>query len=67
MAVYQIRINEKMAMGKSLLDFLRSIPQVVTFDMPSEKQYPKSEMYQRLNHAFADVRLMIDGKKKKKR
>ena len=66
MAVYQIRINEKMSMGKSLVAFLQSIPQVVTFEKPVEKVKPKSELYHSLDRAFADVRLMIDGKKKKK-
>ena len=62
MAVYQIRINEKKPLGKSLVAFLQSIPQVVTF----EEAKPKSELYHSLNHAFADVSLMMDGKKKKK-
>jgi len=66
MAVYQIRINEKMSMGKSIIAFLQSIPQVVTFEKPVEKPKPKSELYSSLNRAFADVRLMMDGKKKKK-
>ena len=66
MAVYQIRINEKMSLGKSLVIFLQSIPQVVTFEKPVEKTVPKSELYYSLNCAFADVRLMMDGKKRKK-
>ena len=66
MAVYQIRINERMAVGKSIIAFLQSLPQVVTFEMPKEKSAAKSELYHGLNSAFADVRLMLDGKKKKK-
>jgi len=66
MASYHIRINEKMSLGKSLVTFLQSIPQVVTFDMPKEKKTVKSELYESLNNAFADVRLMMDGKKRKK-
>ena len=66
MASYYIRINEKMSLGKSLVTFLQSIPQVVTFEIPKEKPIPKSELYDSLNQAFADVRLMMDGKKKKK-
>jgi hypothetical protein len=62
MAVYQIRINERMAVGKSIIAFLQSLPQVVTF----EKTKEKSELYHGLNSAFADVRLMLDGKKKEK-
>ena len=66
MAVYQIRVNEKMPLGKSLVTFLQSIPQVVTFEKPVEETKPQSELYHSLNRAFADVRLMMDGKKKKK-
>ena len=41
-------------------------PQVVTFEIPKEKQKLKSQVYHDLNSAFADVRLMMDGKKRKK-
>ena len=53
-------------MGKSIVAFLKSIPQVVTFETPKETLTPKSELYQSLDRAFADVRLMMDGKKKEK-
>jgi len=66
MAVYQIRINERMAVGKSLVAFMQSLPQVVTFEKTKEKTAVKSELYRGLNSAFADVRLMLDGKKKEK-
>ena len=66
MASYHVRINEKMGIGKSIVAFLQSIPQVVTFDIPKKKEKPKSELYHGLNSAFAEVRLMLDGKKKKK-
>ena len=66
MATYQIEINERMALGKSLLAFLHSVPQAVTFIKKERKPKPKSELYESLNRAFADVRLMIDGKKRKK-
>ena len=66
MAVYQIRVNEKMTVGKSIVAFLQSIPQVVTFEKPKEKSATKSELYHTLDRAFADVRLMLDGKKKEK-
>ena len=66
MASYHIRVNEKMALGKSLIAYLQSIPQIVTFEVPKEKPAPKSELYNSLDHAFADVRLMMDGKKRKK-
>ena len=64
MASYYIQINEKMSLGKSIVAFLQSVPQVVTFEMPIQK--PKSELYNGLNSAFADVRLMLDGKKREK-
>ena len=66
MAVYQIRVNEKKAAGKSIIAFLQSMPQVITFEKPTEKAASKSELYDGLNSAFADVRMMLDGKKKEK-
>ena len=66
MAVYQIRINEKMPLGKSLVALLQSVPQVVTFERSASKSAKKSELYESLDRAFADVRLMMDGKKRKK-
>ena len=66
MATYQIQINERMSLGKSIVAFLQSIPQIVTFEMPTEKSAPKSELYKSLDRAFRDVRLMMDGKKRKK-
>ena len=66
MTSYHIRVNEKMDIGKSVIAFLQSIPQVVTFETPKRKQAPKSELYNGLNSAFAEVRLMLDGKKKEK-
>jgi hypothetical protein len=66
MASYYIRVNEKMALGKSLVAFLQSIPQIVAFEIPKANPAPKSELYKSLDRAFADVRLMMDGKKRKK-
>ena len=66
MATYQITIDEEATLGKSLIALLQSIPQVVTFELPKRKAAKKSEQYHRLDRAFADVRLMMDGKKKKK-
>jgi len=64
MAAYHIQINEKMSLGKSVVAFLQSMPEVVTIEKAKEK--PKSELYHSLDRAFADVRLMLDGKKRKK-
>ena len=66
MATYQITINEKMALGKSVIAFLHSIPQAVTVEMPKKKQPKKSWLYYELEEAFNDVRLMKEGKKKEK-
>jgi len=66
MATYQITVNEKMALGKNLVALLQSVPQVVTFETPPKKEAKKSDLYHRLDSALADVRLMMDGKKRKK-
>ena len=66
MATYQIQVNEKTSLGRSLIALLQSVPQVVTFAKKERKPAPKSELYHSLNRAFADVRLMIDGKKREK-
>jgi hypothetical protein len=66
MASYQITIDERNVTGKSLVAFLHFIPQVVTFGKTKKKEAEKSELYHSLNRAFADVRLMMDGKKREK-
>ena len=66
MASYHIRINEKMSVGKNVIAYLQSIPQVVTLGIPKKREKHKSEQYNGLNSAFAEVRLMLDGKKRKK-
>jgi len=66
MATYQITVNEKAALGKSLVNLLKSVPQVVSFDMPKKKEAKKSWLYYELESAFNDVRLMREGKKRKK-
>ena len=75
MATYQIAIlvlctkytvNERMALGKSLLALLQSVPQAVTFEMPKKKEPKKSWLYYELEEAFNEVRLMREGKQKEK-
>jgi len=66
MATYQITINEKMSLGKSVIAFLHSIPQAVTVEMPKKKKPKKSWLYYELEEAFNDVRLMKEGKKREK-
>ena len=66
MATYQVQINERTSFGKSLVTFLQSIPQAVTFELTEKKPVTKSELYKSLDSAFRDVRLMMDGKKREK-
>jgi len=69
MAMYQMYINERMSLGKSLVAYLQSIPQIVTIQTSKAKEeetISPEELYGNLNRAFADVKLMIDGKKRKK-
>ena len=68
MATYQIQINERMQLGKSLVAYLQSIPQIVTFQKEEQKEeiISSEELYENLDCAFRDVKLMIDGKKRKK-
>jgi len=66
MATYQIQINERTSLGKSIVTLLRSVPQAVMLKKTEEKTESEFNLYDSLDRAFADVRLMIDGKKKKK-
>jgi hypothetical protein len=66
MATYQIKINEKEALGKSLVALLQSVPNVVSFEIPKKKEAKKSWLYYELEEAFNDVRLMREGKKREK-
>jgi hypothetical protein len=69
MATYQIQVNERMQLGKSLVSYLQSIPQIVTFrkeETEREETISPEELYGRLDRAFHDVKLMMDGKKRKK-
>ena len=66
MASYHIRIDERTSLGKGIIAFLQSVPQAVEFEKPKKNQPEKSWLYHRLDRAFAEVRLMMDGKKKEK-
>ena len=67
MTTYQIQIDERMSLGKSLIAYLQSIPQIVTVTKTEEEEtIPMDELYGNLDSAFRDVKLMVDGKKKKK-
>jgi len=66
MTTYQIQVNERTALGKSILTLLQSIPQAITFTKPIEEEtISEEELCDRLNSAFRDVKLMMDGKKRK--
>ena len=66
MVTYQIQINDRTSLGKSVVALLQSIPQVVTLKTTKEKAAPVPNIYDSLDSAFADVKLMIDGKKREK-
>ena len=66
MVTYQMQINEKTSLGKSIVALLHSVPQTVTLKKSEEKTESEFNLYDSLDRAFADVRLMIDSKKRKK-
>jgi hypothetical protein len=66
MATYQIQINERIAVGKHLVALLRSMPDAVSFKQHKAVPAAKSKLYNSIDHGFRDVRLMMDGKKRKK-
>jgi hypothetical protein len=62
MATYIETIDERKAQVRDIKDLQRFV-----HVKKSEKEQPeKSWLYRELESAFADVRLMMDGKKKKK-
>ena len=74
MATYQIQINDQIPLGQSLIALLQSANEaVLSFVKKKEKReltyeevVNKSDLHRRLDSAFADVRLMLDGKKREK-
>jgi hypothetical protein len=71
MATYQIQVNEHSSFGKSLLAMLSAIPETVSVKKIEQKESAKkaekhSPLYYDLQEAFRDVKLMVDGKKRKK-
>ena len=74
MTTYQIEINDSTPLGQSIVALLKSakdvIPSVVKKREKRELTYEevvnKSDLHRRLDSAFADVRLMLDGKKREK-
>jgi len=74
MATYQLQINEQIPLGQGIIALLQSANEaVISFVKKREKReltyeevVNKSDLHRRLDSAFADVRLMLDGKKRKK-
>jgi len=74
MTTYQLQINEQAPLGQSIIALLQSANEVVTSfvkkkekrELTYEEVVNKSELHRSLDHAFADVRLMLDGKKPEK-
>ena len=74
MTTYQIEINETAPLGQSIIALLKSakdvIPSIVKKREKRELTYEevvnKSDLHRRLDSAFSDVRLMLDGKKREK-
>lgn len=58
-----IVIEDKNPQAKHFLAYARTLPFV---KVKKEKAEPEFNLYESLNSAFADVRLMLDGKKKEK-
>jgi hypothetical protein len=67
MATYHIRIDEKKALGRSIVALLKSVPEAVSFEKParqSQTTHRKGPLYKSLESAFRDVRDIMDGKQK---
>ncbi|GHV67115.1 hypothetical protein FACS1894199_11920 [Bacteroidia bacterium] len=67
MATYQIHINERTLLGKSILALLKSAVEAVSFDIRTTKKVAveKSDIYKNLESGFRDVREILDGRQKK--
>jgi len=72
---YQLQINEATPLGQSIVALLQSANEAVVSivkkhtkrrELTYEEVVNKSELHRSLDRAFADVRLMLDGKKPKK-
>jgi len=57
---------KKTSAETTLNGFCVDFPHVVKIRKPKEKETQKNDLYHRLDRALADVKLMIDGKKRKK-
>ena len=74
MTTYQVQINETEPLGQSIIALLHSAKEVVPSivkkrekrELTYEEVVNKSHFHRSLDSAFRDVRLMLDGKKRKK-
>jgi len=74
MTTYQVKINEQIPLGKSIIALLRSADEAVVSvvkkrekrELTYEEVVNRSDLHRQLDSAFKDVRLMLDGKKRKK-
>jgi hypothetical protein len=74
MAIYQIEINETTPLGRSIIALLQSAKDAVPSmtkkkakrELTYEEVVNKSDFHRKLDSAFKDVRLMLDGKKREK-
>ena len=75
MTTYTIKIDEQNPLGQSIIALLKSakdaVPSVVVKkkeqrELTYEELLNKSDLHRRLDSAFRDVRLMLDGKKREK-
>jgi len=60
-----IRITDNSIGAKSFIEFARTLPFAI-IEEEKEETISEEELYDSLNRAFRDVRLMMDGKKKEK-
>jgi hypothetical protein len=63
MALYQVEINERTAVGKGILALLQGVPDTVSIE---KKRVKHSKVYRDLKCAFREVKEMIDGKRPEK-
>ena len=56
-------IEDSSVQAKQFVRFVRTLPYA---KVTTEETEPEFNLYESLDRAFADVRLMMDGKKKKK-
>jgi len=75
MEAYQLQINEQIPLGQALIAQLQSANEAVVSavkkrvkrrELTYEEVVNKSDFHRTLDSAFKDVRLMMDGKKRKK-